>query len=236
MVSLHDRTVVITGVGRAGQVGEALAGAFATAGARVALLDRDAHAVAERAAALRAAGHDAHALPCDLTDPASTDAAVATLHAALGDAHALVCAAGGWGATGPLDASAPDAWDRQFAINLTTAYLATRAVLPQLRRTRGAIVYFASAAVLPGATGEGMAAYAAAKSGVLALMRAVAAEERAHGVRANAVAPTSIRTATNVAAMGDDPRYVEREEVAEVVRWLCSEAAARISGEVVKLG
>ena len=236
LLALRGRTILITGVGRAGQVGEALARAFAEAGAHLALVDRDAAAVEARAAALRADGHAAHAAACDLTDPAAVEATVARLTAAAGDPHALVCAAGGFAATGPLDASDPDGWQRQFAINLTTAYLATRATLPALRRTRGAIVYFASAAALPGATGEGLAAYAAAKSGVLALMRAVAAEERAHGVRANAVAPTSIRTAANVAAMGDDAAWVTREEVASVVRWLCSAGAARISGEVVKLG
>ena len=236
MLDLRDRTILITGVGREGQVGEALARAFAEAGACVALVGREAGQVAARAAALRADGHAAHAAACDLTDPAAVDQAFARLAAAAGDPHALVCAAGGFATTGPLDASAPDDWHGQLAMNLTTAYVATRAALPALRRTRGAIVYFASAAVLPGGTGEGMSAYAAAKSGVLALMRAVAAEERVHGVRANAVAPTSIRTAANVAAMGESATYVTREEVASVVRWLCAPAAARISGEVVKLG
>lgn len=236
MDSLRGTTILITGVGREGQVGEALARAFADAGARLALVDLSADQVEARAAALRAAGAEAHAAACDLTDPAAVDAAFARLRDAAGDAHALVCAAGGFAATGPLDASDPAAWHRQLAINLTTAFVATRAALPMLRRTRGAIVYFASAAVLPGATGAGMAAYAAAKSGVLALMRAVAADERAHGVRANAVAPTSIRTAANLAAMGEQESYVTREEVASVVRWLCAPEAARISGEVVKLG
>jgi NAD(P)-dependent dehydrogenase (short-subunit alcohol dehydrogenase family) len=80
-----------------------------------------------------------------------------------------------------------------------------------------------------------MSAYAAAKSGVLALMRAVAAEERARGVRANAVAPTAIRTRDNLEAMGEGVRYVERESVADVVLWLCSPAARNVSGQVFKL-
>jgi NAD(P)-dependent dehydrogenase (short-subunit alcohol dehydrogenase family) len=144
--------------------------------------------------------------------------------------------AGGFGMTGPLDASDPAEWHKQIAISLTTAYVATRAFLPALRRTKGAIVYFASAAALPGGSVAGMAAYAAAKSGVLALMRAVAQAEGKAGVRANAVAPTAIRTAANEQSMGTDARYVEREEVAATVGWLCSAAASAVTGQVIRLG
>ncbi|GLC28346.1 hypothetical protein rosag_48590 [Roseisolibacter agri] len=164
------------------------------------------------------------------------DAMIAQVHAIVGDVDALVCAAGGFAPTGPLDETAVEDIERQLGINLKTAVLATRAALPMLRRTRGSIVYFGSAAVLPGATGGGMLAYAMAKSGVLALMRAVAEDERAHGVRANAVAPTSIRTAANVAAMGDRADYVSREEVAASVLWLCSDAARAVTGQVLRLG
>jgi len=228
--------VLITGVGREGQMGEALAAAFAADGARLALVDRTAAHVDARADALRAAGAEVHAYACDLTDDAAVAAVAASARSALGDVDAVVCAAGGFAMTGPVDAEDVAAWERQIAVNLTTAHVTTRAVLPMLRRTRGALVYFASASALPGAKVGGMAAYVAAKSGVLALMHAVAADERAHGVRANAVAPTAIRTATNVADMGPDAAYVEREEVARVVRWLCSEEARSVTGQVVRLG
>ena len=81
-----------------------------------------------------------------------------------------------------------------------------------------------------------MAAYAAAKSGVLALMRAVAQEEAKAGVRANAVAPTAIRTAANERSMGADASYVEREEVAATVGWLCSASASAVTGQALRLG
>ena len=81
-----------------------------------------------------------------------------------------------------------------------------------------------------------MAAYAASKSAVLAVMRAVAAEERTAGVRANAIAPGTIRTAKNVAAMGAGAAYVEREQVAAAVTFLCSEAARAITGQVLAVG
>jgi NAD(P)-dependent dehydrogenase (short-subunit alcohol dehydrogenase family) len=96
-------------------------------------------------------------------------------------------------------------------------------------------VYFGSVAATPGGSPKGMAAYAAAKSGVLSLMRTVALDEKAHGVRANAVAPTAIRTATNVADMGDKADYVERESVADVVAFLASPLARNVSGQVLVL-
>jgi NAD(P)-dependent dehydrogenase (short-subunit alcohol dehydrogenase family) len=80
-----------------------------------------------------------------------------------------------------------------------------------------------------------MAPYAAAKTGVAVLMQAVAQEERANGVRANALAPASIRTAANLQSMGGDTRYVEREDVAAAVVWLCSEQARAVTGQVVRL-
>jgi len=70
----------------------------------------------------------------------------------------------------------------------------------------------------------------------VALMRAVAADERQAGVRANAVALSAVRTAANVAALGADATYVEREDVARVVRWLCSEEARSVTGQIVRLG
>jgi 3-oxoacyl-[acyl-carrier protein] reductase len=120
-------------------------------------------------------------------------------------------------------------------INLTTAYLVTRAFLPFVRATKGSLVYFASEAVSPGGKVANIAAYAAAKAGVVSLMRSVAQEERASGVRANALAPTSIRTAANLSAMGEDIRYVEREEVAAVIAFLCSDVARAVTGQLITL-
>jgi NAD(P)-dependent dehydrogenase (short-subunit alcohol dehydrogenase family) len=80
-----------------------------------------------------------------------------------------------------------------------------------------------------------VAGYAAAKSAVVTLMRAVAQEEKANGVRANALAPGAIRTAANLQSMGESARYVEREPVAEAVLYLCSEEARAITGQVIAL-
>ena len=135
--------------------------------------------------------------------------------------------------SGPVADSDPAVWQRQFALNATTAYVVARAFLPLLRGVKGALVFFASEAVLPGARTAELSAYVAAKCAVVALMQAIAQEERAHGVRANAVAPTSIRTADNIAAMGAGAPMVTREAVADVVLWLCSDAARTVSGQVV---
>jgi len=158
--ALDDRTAVLAGVGRPGQVGEAVAGAFVRAGARVVLIDRDLADASARASDLQALGGQALALAGDLSDMAAVDAlAVAIGDVAPNGVHALVCLAGGFAMSGPVADSDPAVFHKMLAINVTTAYLTTRAMLPLLRRTRGSIVYFSSAAVLPGSTGARMASH-----------------------------------------------------------------------------
>jgi NAD(P)-dependent dehydrogenase (short-subunit alcohol dehydrogenase family) len=229
-------TVLLTGVGADGQVGQVVARSFAEQGASLILVDRTADHVEARVNELTRDGLLAAGYPCDLTDGAAVTSLVGQIRQQHGDSiHALVHMAGGFAMSGPVAESTDDVWNRQIAINLTTAFNTARAVLPMLRAGRGAIVFFASEAVLPGSTGARASAYAVAKSGVLALMRAIAAEERPNGVRANAVAPSSIRTATNVREMGDKAKYVEREQVADVVLFLCSGRASAVSGLVVPI-
>ena len=235
-MELAGRSVVLTGVGREGQVGEAVARAFADRGARVFLVDRMEDQVRARSDALLAAGLRSAALAADLSDPAAVDALAARVRdATSGRVHALVHLAGGFAASGPVAESDPAQWTRQFTINLTTAYLTARAFLPLVRATKGAMVFFGSEAALPGARVQGMAAYAAAKSALLTLVQVIAQEEREAGVRANALAPAAIRTAANVADMGTDTAYVTREAVADVVLWLCSDAARAVTGQVVRV-
>jgi NAD(P)-dependent dehydrogenase (short-subunit alcohol dehydrogenase family) len=227
-------TVLLTGVGGDGQVGQAVARAFAEAGASLILVDRVQEHVDARAGELTRGGHAAAGYACDLTDGAAVKAVVGRIREKHGNSiHAFVHLAGGFAMSGPVADSTDDIWNRQIAINLTTAFVAARAFLPMIRAAKGSIVFFASEAVLPGSTGARTSAYAVAKSGVVALMRAIAAEERPNGVRANAVAPSTIRTATNVAEMGGNTRYVEREQVADVVLFLCSARASAVSGLVV---
>ena len=235
-MELAGRSVVLTGVGREGQVGEAVARAFAERGARVFLVGRREDEVRARADALIAAGLRSAALSADLSDPVAVEALAARVRDATGGrVHALVHLAGGFAASGPVADSDVAVWTRQVTINLTTAYVTARAFLPLLRATKGAIVFFGSEAALPGARVAGIAAYAAAKTAVLTLAQAIAQEERDNGVRANALAPAAIRTAANLAEMGADTAYVTREAVADVVLWLCSDAARAVTGQVVRV-
>lgn len=239
-LSFKDQLIVITGVGREGQVGEAVARGFAERGASLALIDL-AEQDPQRTTTLQSLGASAvsshKANLADAGDAARVAAEVSWVHRDTfgGRVHGVVCVAGGFGMTGPLDESDPDAWAKQFTINLQTAFATTRAFLPSVRAAKGSFVYFGSVAATPGGSSAGMAAYAAAKSGVLSLMHTVALDEKPHGVRANAVAPTAIRTATNVADMGSGVDYVERESVADVVAFLTSPLARNVSGQVLVL-
>lgn len=239
-LNFRDQLIVITGVGREGQVGEAIARGFAQRGAALALIDLHAPDT-HRSTTLQSLGA-AHvsAHTANLADAADAQRVAAEVQQAHEErhadrVHAVVCVAGGFGMTGSLDESDPAAWAKQFSINLETAFATTRAFLPGVRAANGSFVYFGSVAATPGGSSQGMAAYAAAKSGVLSLMRTVALDEKAHGVRANAVAPTAIRTATNVADMGDQAGYVERESVADVVAFLASPLARNVSGQTITL-
>jgi NAD(P)-dependent dehydrogenase (short-subunit alcohol dehydrogenase family) len=227
---------LITGVGSKGQVGEAVAAALARRGDTVLLVSRSEHEVRDRASELASAGLVAKGYGCDLSKVAEVDRLAERVRSDYGDRlDALVNLAGGFALSGPMAQSDPATFDRLFAINATTGYLTTRAFFPLLRAASGSIVFFASEAVLEGARTSGISAYVAAKSAVVALMRSVADEGREAGIRANALAPGSIRTATNEASMGPGTRYVEREDVASAVAFLCSPAARAITGQVIRL-
>lgn len=231
------RSVVVTGVGRAAQLGEAIAAAFALDGARVAIVARSRAVANERADALRERGLDVHPYACDLADAAAAVAVAREIDADAGGVHALINAAGGFAPSGPVIESDPAVLHAQFSINVATAFAATRAFLPSLRRNRGAVLFFSSAAALPGGRVRELSAYAMAKSGVITLMRAVAQEERGAGtgVRANAIAPGAVRTASNVASMAPGTRFVEPDAVASLAVFLCSPAATHVTGQVIEL-
>ena len=184
---------------------------------------------------MRSDGLDAHPFACDLADPDATTRLARDVLAGAAHVDALINRAGGFAMSGPVAESDPVAWMNQITINLATAYATTRAFLPALRTTRGAVAFVASAVALPAARVRNSSAYAVAKGGVLMLMRAVAQEEKSNGVCANAVAPASIRTHDNVAVMPADTRFVEPESVASAILFLCSPAASQITGQVIEL-
>lgn len=227
---------LITGVAKKGQVGEAVALRLAQRGDSVLLVSRDPADAVARARDLTTAGLRAIGYGCDLAVASDVDKLAERISAEHGDAlDALVNLAGGFASSGPLASSDPASLDRQLKINLLTAYHATRSFLPMVQRARGSIVFVASESVLEGAATSGVAAYAAAKAAVVALMRSVADEGRPKGIRANALAPAAIRTSTNEKSMGRDATYVERDDVASLIAFLCSPAAAAITGQLIRL-
>ena len=124
------------------------------------------------------------AVAADLTDPDSAEGVVAAAVERFGSVDALANIAGGFAAGGTLDQAPVDVWRSQMAVNLDTAYHMTRAALRPMRAAgRGAIVYIGSSATerpFPGAAG-----YIVSKSALAGLMRAVDAEVRTDGIRAN---------------------------------------------------
>jgi NAD(P)-dependent dehydrogenase (short-subunit alcohol dehydrogenase family) len=175
-------------------------------------------------------------IEADVTDPD----AVATLARAVQDGHgrldALCNLVGGF-AAGRLEETDPATWGRMMALNATSAFLVTRAVLPLLRDSgRGRVV---SVAALPAIEhgANGMAAYAAAKAAVVNLTQSLAREALSDGVAVNAVAPSILDTEDNRRARPDADRstWLPTGEVAAVIDFLTGPAAGIVTGNVLAL-
>jgi NAD(P)-dependent dehydrogenase (short-subunit alcohol dehydrogenase family) len=225
------KVALVTGVGRAGQIGRAVALAFGRAGAKIVSTDRNAVGLAERVKEFAAEGIDVRPSAGDLTEPDIAALAVETAVKHFGRLDTVINVAGGLTTYGPVAQSGPDAFDREIAINLKTAYLVSRAAVEALAATKGSIVNFASVAYyrpLPN-----LAVYSAAKAGVAGLTQSLAWELQDRGIRVNAVAPSMVRTTQNVAEVGANARYVEPDQICNAVLFLASEAASGITGHIL---
>ena len=227
------QVALVTGVGRVGQIGHAVALGFGEAGAKLVICDVSAVNVAARAREFVERGIEAKAAAGDLTEPDVAQWAVDEALQAYGRLDVVANVAGGLIGIGPMTESDPDTFDREMAINVKTTYLVSRAAARVMdKQRRGAIVNFASIAAFHGRAE--MAAYSAAKAGVAALTRSLALELRDHGVRVNAVAPGTVRTPENLATMGGvNARWVEISDVVHAVLFLASDLAAGITAHVL---
>ena len=218
---MRDKVVVVTG--GFGVLGHAVAEAALAAGAYVALPGREQKSkIAEQERLLVLGG-------VDLADFAAVRQAIDTVAVRFGKIDGLANVAGGfrWQTLGDGDLTG---WTDQFTMNLLTAVTATKAALPYLRASQGAIVNVASAPAKK--AGAGMGAYAASKAGVLRLTESLAEEEKNAGVRVNAILPTIIDTPRNRADMpkADFSRWVKPEDIAKAILFLLSSDAKAITG------
>jgi NAD(P)-dependent dehydrogenase (short-subunit alcohol dehydrogenase family) len=229
----RGKVVLVTGVGRAGQIGNAVALAFGKAGAKIVACDQNAVGVAERVREFAAQGVDARPCAGDLTQPDIAALAVEVALKHFGRLDVVVNVAGGLTTYGPIDEVTVQGLDREIAINLKTAVLVSQAAIEALSRTQGCIVNFTSIAYFN--PQSPMAVYSAAKSAVAGFTRSLALELRDRKVRVNAVAPAMVRTVDNVAAVGDgDVQYVEMQEITDGVMTLASPDAAT-TGQILPI-
>lgn len=228
-----DRVAVVTGVGRIGQIGHAVALGLGRAGAKLVVADRNAVDVANRAREFVAQGIDARAAAGDLTEPDVAQWIVDEALQAFGRLDIVVNVAGGLTGFGPMLEMDASVLDREVAVNVKTSYLVSRAAARvMVSQGRGAIVNFASVAAIQAK--PSMAAYSAAKAGVAAITRSLALELRDNGVRVNAVAPGLVRTDDNVRSTAEQPRHwVEIGEIVNAVMFLASDLASGITGHVL---
>ena len=229
----RDKVALVTGVGRAGQIGNAVALAFGKAGAKIVACDQNAVGVVERVREFAAHGVDAKPCAGDLTEPDIARLAVEIAVRHFGQLDVVVNVAGGLTTYGPIDKATVADIDREIAINLKTAILVSQAAIEALSRTKGSIINFTSIAYFePQAP---MAVYSAAKAAVAGFTQSLALELRDREVRVNAVAPAMVRTGDNVAAIGEgEAQYVEMDEITDGVMSLASAASSQ-TGQILPI-
>lgn len=237
MISLEGRSLLVFGGGSG--IGLAAAQLAARDGAKVMIADVDSGAV-DRASELHGRGEF---VACDARDPAAARAAVRRTVERLGRLDGLLTTVGG-AHPGDLEQMSAAAWEAELAFNLTSAFAVCQAAVPVLREQRGGAIVTTSSgyAVMPGADRAG---YVAAKAGVIAFTRSLAATLAPYRARANCIAPGPTDTPRFREMNGGD-EGVERvrrtmpmgeiptpEDCASVALFLLSDGARQVTGQVI---
>ncbi len=247
-----NKIALVTGGGKG--IGQAIALALAQQGIRVAVAARTAADVERVAHEIRERGGDAIAVVCDVTEPVSVASAVAQIQRAYGDISILVNNAGASGSHKFLDHD-DMLWHQMIDANLNSAYYVTKAIAPMMVQANwGRIINIASMAAKVG--GKYIAAYTAAKHGVLGLTRALAAEFAPYNITVNAICPGYVdtpmtnRSVANIAAhtkmsepearavlerTSPQNRLITPGEVAAVAVMLVGDEARGITGQAINV-
>ncbi len=239
---LAGKVAVVTGGGGPG-IGRAIAGRFAREGARVVVADLLAERAEEVAAAIVEAGGEALPIHADVARAAEVEALAARALEAYGRVDILVNSAGR--SLGDDIRTIDEAtWDANFAVVLKSAFLCTKALVPQMiERGGGAIVNISS---VNGLTGLGEEGYGAAKAGMVNLTQNLAIKYGQYGVRANCICPGTIRTPGWERRLARDPAIFERlvkwyplgrigepADIANAALFLASDEAAWLTGAIL---
>jgi NAD(P)-dependent dehydrogenase (short-subunit alcohol dehydrogenase family) len=221
-----DGNVVLI-AGGAGALGQTVVPSFVAAGARVITVDQHPSSV-------QAEGRTN--MTTDVTDEADIRRLLDKVIQTADRIDTLINLVGGF-AIGRVVETDASLWQRMLTMNLTTAFLLSKAVLPHmLERRTGCIVHVAARAALepfPGA-----AAYIVSKSGLVALIRTLSLELTGSGVTVNGVLPTTIDTPANRSSMPDaDPsKWARPESIAQTLIFLASREASQINGALIQIG
>jgi NAD(P)-dependent dehydrogenase (short-subunit alcohol dehydrogenase family) len=237
--SLNGKTAIVTGASRG--IGAALAAALSQCGASVALLGRDPQTLTVLQESLTAAGHSAMHIVADVTDVASLDGCFDRVLDTYGRLDILINNAGVEEVCSSRTVTEP-LWDRILDTNLKAAFFCARAAANRMAHG-GSIVNVCSLTCEVGVPGA--AAYGASKSGLASLTRTLATEWAADAIRVNGIGPGYFHTALTEPFYQDEGwqqsmlqkipmrRFGQLEDLGGAAVFLCSDAAAYITGQIV---